>query len=64
MLYTNAFFRDGHRYQGPIGVLNSWFAGMFLFWIMFTYGLPAAILVHFMYDFLIFSLGAIRVALA
>jgi len=54
MLATNAFFRDGHRYQGLLGVVNSWFIGMFLFWIMFQYGLPAAILVHFAYDFLIF----------
>jgi len=54
MLTTNAFFRDGHRYQGLLGVVNSWFGGMFLFWIMFKYGLPAAILIHFVYDFLIY----------
>ena len=54
MLTTNAFFRDGHRYQGFLGVVNSWFGGMFLFWIMFKYGLPVAITVHFLYDFLIF----------
>lgn len=30
MLYANAFFRDGHKYQDIIGVLNSWFLGMFL----------------------------------
>lgn len=53
MLTTNAFFRDGHRYQGPLGVVNSWFAGMFLFWFMFQYGLLAAILIHFLYDFMI-----------
>lgn len=54
MLTTNAFFRNGHRYQGLLGVVNSWFGGMFLFWIMFTYGLPVAILIHFTYDFLIY----------
>ncbi len=53
LLSTNAFFRDGHKYQGPIGYINSWFIGMFLFWLMFRYGLLAAILVHFAYDFLI-----------
>jgi hypothetical protein len=55
MLATNAFFRDGHKYQGPFGWINSWFCGMFLFWIMFKYGLPIAILVHFTYDFLIYA---------
>lgn len=55
MLTTNAFFRDGHKYQGPIGWINSWFMGMILFWVMFQYGLPVAILVHFTYDFLIFA---------
>ena len=53
MLATNAFFRDGHKYQGLFGWINSWFMGMFLFWIMFKYGLLAAILIHFLYDFLI-----------
>ncbi|MBX4189416.1 hypothetical protein KW785_02370 [Candidatus Parcubacteria bacterium] len=53
MIATNAFFRDGHDYQGIFGWLNSWCVGMFLFWIMFTYGLPAAIVIHFLYNFLI-----------
>ena len=53
VLWANAFFREGHRYQGLIGVINSWFMGMFFFWIMFTYGLLAAILVHFTHNFLI-----------
>ena len=55
MLATNAFFRDGHQYLGIFGWINSWFLGMFFFWLMFKYGLPAAILVHFVYDFLIFT---------
>lgn len=53
MLATNAFFRDGHTYQGPIGWVNSWFGGMFLFWIMFKHGLLAAILVHATYNFIV-----------
>ncbi len=53
VISCNGRFRDGHSYQGWFGWINSWFAGMFLFYIMFTYGLPAAILVHFLYDFLI-----------
>lgn len=55
MLTANAAFRDGHKYQGILGILNSWYIGLFLFWIMFQYGLPAAILVHLVYDFLIFT---------
>lgn len=54
MLVANAKFRDGHKYLGFVGYLNSWFIGMFFFYLMFRYGLPAAILVHFLYDALIF----------
>ncbi len=55
ILMANAFFRDGHKYQGLLGWTNSWFLGMYFFYMMFTYGLPAAILVHFLYDMLIFA---------
>ncbi|HEU0050913.1 MAG TPA: hypothetical protein VFQ60_02540 [Patescibacteria group bacterium] len=51
LISSNAFFREGHTYQGLVGVINSWLIGFFLFWIMFTYGLLAAILLHFLYDF-------------
>lgn len=53
---SNAKFREEHSYLGPIGYVNSWFLGFYLFWIMFTYGIPAAIVVHFVYDFLIFGI--------
>lgn len=59
MLYANALFRDGHKYQGPLGVLNSWFLGMYFFYLMLNYGLPAAILVHFAYDVVVFSTEAL-----
>lgn len=59
MLGANAFFREGHGYQGLFGLINSWFIGMFLFWIMFTYGLPAAILLHVLYDVLVMTIGVI-----
>ncbi len=55
ILGANAFFRDGHKYQGVFGWLNSWFGGMFLFYLMFRFGLPAAIVVHFLYDLGIFA---------
>ncbi len=63
MLGANGLFRDGHKYQGPFGVVNSWFMGMFFFWIMFRYGLPAAILIHFLYDLLIFVIRYVDAAI-
>lgn len=54
LLAANAKFRDGHKYLGFIGLVNSWFIGMFFFYLMFKYGLLAAIVVHFLYDLFIF----------
>ncbi len=55
LIGANSEFRDGHIYQGILGWTNSWFCGMFFFWIMFHYGLPAAMFIHFLYNMLIFS---------
>lgn len=55
ILAANAAFRDGHKYLGIPGIINSWFIGMFLFWITLNYGLVAAIFLHFLYDFLVFT---------
>jgi len=55
LLGANSSFRDGHKYLGFFGYVNSWFIGMFFFYLLFTYGLVAAILVHFLYDFAIFT---------
>jgi len=52
---TAALFRDGHKYQGLVGYIISWFGGMALFWFALNYGLLAAILIHFLYD-LIFDI--------
>lgn len=57
---ANLFFRDGHKYQGFLGWTNSWFIGMVFFWVMFTFGLVPAMLVHFLYDLLIFIYAALR----
>jgi hypothetical protein len=54
VISSNGHFRDGHAYLGPIGFVNSWFMGMFFFYLMFHYGLPAAIIVHFLYDLIIY----------
>lgn len=50
MISSNRQFGNVHLYQGPLGWLNSWVIGMFLFFLMFEYGLFAAMLVHFLYD--------------
>lgn len=59
VISANSFFRDGHKYQGLFGIINSWFAGMFFFWLMFTHGLWAAITVHFAYDVIVFTVATI-----
>ena len=59
VISANAFFRDGHKYQGILGVLNSWFAGMFFFWMMFAHGLWAAMVVHFTYDVVVFTVATL-----
>lgn len=47
---ANAKFRDGHKYQGPIGMLNSWFIGFVLLYAALAYNLVTAIVVHAAYD--------------
>lgn len=54
VISANGKFRDGHEYQGLFGWINSWFIGMFMFFLMFQYGLIASIVVHFLYDMFIF----------
>jgi hypothetical protein len=58
LLSSNGRFRDGHLYQGTIGWIDAWFCGMILFYIMFKWGLFAAIIVHFFYDFFLFTMLA------
>lgn len=50
---ANGWFRDGHKYQGPLGYVNSWYCGMVLLYAAMTYGLWVAIVVHALYDILI-----------
>lgn len=56
LIVSNYLFMEGHSYQGLKGWIVSWMMGLFLFHLLFTYGLFAAILIHFLIDFLIFSL--------
>jgi hypothetical protein len=64
VISANSNFRDGHRYLGWLGYVNSWFLGMYFFWVMFTYGIIAAIFIHFLYDFCVFAAAAVATAVA
>jgi hypothetical protein len=55
LFYINLKFREGHKYQGPFGMANSYFFGLFMCHLCFTYGLLYAIIAHFLYDAIIFS---------
>lgn len=59
VISSNGRFRNGHWYQGPIGLVNAWFFGMYMHWVVFKYGILPAIFIHFFYDFLIFTLKAV-----
>jgi hypothetical protein len=50
MISANSRFRDGHKYQGFKGMLNSWFIGMVLLVAMINHGLVVAMIVHALYD--------------
>lgn len=56
LFYVNVKFREGHKYQGPFGVANSYFFGLYMCHICFTYGLVYAIIAHVIYDAVIFSI--------
>ena len=59
IISTNGKFRDGHQYQGCLGWVNSWFCGMIFFYLTFTYGLFAAMIVHFLFDIVVFGFWAL-----
>lgn len=52
-------FRDAHGHLGALGMINAWFIGMVLFWLMFNYGLWTAIIAHIVYDILVFGTAAL-----
>lgn len=59
IISANVRFRNGHKHQGLLGMINSWFMGMVLFWLMFHYGIVAAITAHVLYDVLVFTTDAV-----
>jgi len=50
MVVANAKFRDGHKYQGPIGFVNSWIIGFVMMGAMLHFGLWTAVVLHAVYD--------------
>ncbi len=59
MISSNGRFRNAHAYQGIVGIIDAWFFGMCMFWVLFNHGIIAAIITHFLFDFFIFLLVAI-----
>lgn len=53
LIWANSHFRDGHKYLGLLGYVNSWFIGMFFFYMTLNYGIVSAMVVHGLYDALI-----------
>lgn len=47
-------FRNAHEHLGILGIINSWFLGMVLFWLMFNFGLITAIVAHIVYDLVVY----------
>lgn len=50
---ANTAFRNGHKYLGPIGFVNSWYVGMVMVYATLTYGILTAIVLHAIYDIII-----------
>lgn len=61
IISVNADFRDGHKYLGPLGWINSWFIGMVMFYLVLNYNLQTAIVAHVLYDLIIFGIVAVAV---
>jgi hypothetical protein len=53
ILAANWKFQTGHLYQGLVGFVFSWFAGLIFFQTVFKYGLFAAMLTHFSLDLMV-----------
>lgn len=54
IILGSLFFRSAHIHYGLLAKANVWLIGMVMFWLMFNYGLVAAILAHFLYDAAVF----------
>jgi len=50
IIAANANFRDGHKYQGPVGMANAWVIGFVMMYATIFYGIGTAIVLHVLYD--------------
>lgn len=53
---SNFKFQQGHLYQGITGFIFSWFGGFFFARVFLQYNLFYAILIHFLFDWMIFMM--------
>lgn len=58
IVFAAGRFRKAHTHLGLLGLVNAWFMGMVLFWLLFNYGLLAAIAAHVIYDVVVFTTHA------
>lgn len=63
IIFANSSFRDAHEHRGFITYINAWILGIVFFYVMFNYGLLAAIVTHVLYDLCIYATLAVGVAL-
>lgn len=57
------FFRSAHLHYGKFSKLNVLVVGLVMFWLLFNYGLLAAIAAHFLYDLAVFTAIALTAPL-
>lgn len=63
LVSANAAFRRAHQRATLIGRANSWAMGMVYFWLLLTYDMRAAMVVHTAYDLVVFTTVAASTAL-
>jgi len=57
MVLSNLTYRDGHKYQGLIGWINSWYVGLVLLSAMVHYGFFTALVIHILYELEFIAVG-------
>lgn len=55
VIWSNVKFKEGHAYQGAVGSLSSYIFAFYMIHIAFTYGLLYAIILHFLFDLVLFT---------
>lgn len=58
IISVNGRFRRGHAHHGLFATVNSWFIGMVMFYLLFNFGMWAAIVAHIAYDLCVFWTAA------